>query len=113
MSNPSSHRPTSATATAAGDVGDFVEVYTTDNDIAAGFVADRILGSSGIVSVKHDRRSRAIAAPASLPGVIGIAVSESDAARARQLIAEARTDGMLPDGDDATSSGPEEEEGIA
>src|SRR4051812_4062119 len=96
MSHPSSPQPTSSILGA--DVGDFVEVYATDNDIAAGVVADRILGVKGIVSVKHDRRSRAIAAPASLPGVIGIAVRGSDAERARQLIAEARQDGILPDG---------------
>ena len=111
MSNPSSHQPTSSTM--GGGVGDFVEVYATDNDIAAGFVADRILAAQGIVSVKHDRRSRAIAAPAALPGVIAIAVNASDASRARQLIAEARTDGVLPDDDANSDDGSEEEEGIA
>lgn len=110
MSSSSSHKTT--TSILGADVGDFVEVFATDNDIAAGFVADRILGANGIVSVKHDRRSRAIAAPASLPGVIGIAVNISDAERARRLIAEARTDGVLPSDGDGESDGGTEE-GIA
>src|SRR4051794_39649395 len=80
------------------DARTLVEVYHTDNDLAAGFVVDEILRPAGIDAYQHERRSRSIMAPASMPGEIGIAVPSHQAAAARQRLIEARQDGVLPDG---------------
>jgi hypothetical protein len=75
-----------------------VEVYHTDNDLAAGFVVDEVLRPAGIRAICHDRRSHSIYAPASLPGEIGIAVAKDQAVAARKRLAAAQRDGVLPAG---------------
>lgn len=90
---------------------DLVEVYATDNDMAAGLIIDEILAPAGIPAYPHDRRSHAIPAPAAMPGEIGIAVPAAMARRAEALLREARSDGVLSDG--GGTLGEEEEEGRA
>jgi hypothetical protein len=82
------------------DAANFTEVYRTGNDFVANLIISEILGPAGITAYGHDRRSHALPAPASMPGEIGIAVPETQAERARQLLREARTDGVImEDGD--------------
>ncbi len=71
------------------------EVYCTDNEFAATVAIDEVLGAEGITAFRHDRRSHAIPAPASMPGQIGIAVPESLADEARSLLRQALLDGVL------------------
>lgn len=74
-----------------------VEVYRVADDLSAGLVIDEVLAPAGIPAVTHDRRSHALPAPASMPGAIGIAVPEELAERAREVLREARRDGVLLD----------------
>ena len=76
------------------------EVYSTDSDIAATIAIDQVLGAEGIRAFRHDRRSHAIPAPASMNGQIGIAVPEGLAEEARDLLREARANGILLDDGD-------------
>jgi hypothetical protein len=62
-------------------------------------VIDEILGPQGVYAALHDRRSRSVPAPASMSGVLGVAVVDSEAPRARRLLAEARRDEALLTGD--------------
>ncbi|MCS6914370.1 MAG: hypothetical protein RMK29_06415 [Myxococcales bacterium] len=89
---------------------DLVEVYATDNDLAAGLIIDEILAPAGIPAYPHDRRSHAIPAPAAMPGEIGIAVPSALASRAKALLREARRDGVLSDGGGALREGGETEQ---
>lgn len=77
------------------EADNLTEVYRTDNSIAASVAIDEILGPAGIEAYQHDRQSHAIPAPVSMPGEIGIAVPRTMAERARKLLREARTDGIL------------------
>lgn len=76
-----------------------VEVFHTSDEMVARMVIDEILGPEGIPAVSHDRRSRALFAPASMPGEIGVAVPQDLAATARELLRQAREDGELDDED--------------
>ena len=76
-----------------------VEVYRTDNEIAAIFVRDEILGPAGIYAALHNRVSTMLSAPAAMPGQIGIAVAAEHAPGARTRLQSARKDGVLLDGD--------------
>jgi hypothetical protein len=82
----------------APDPETLVEVYRTDNEMAALFVRDEILGPVGIFVALHNRRSASFMAPASMPGEIGIAVAADQAAVARTRLKAARQDGALLDG---------------
>ena len=76
--------------------GELVEVFRVDNDFAVGAVIDEILAPAGIEAFRHDRRSHALPMPFTLSGEVGVAVDRSVAARARELLREARADGALP-----------------
>lgn len=83
------------------DSGTFVEVYSTDNEIVARMVMDELLRPQGLVPALHDRRSHSVPAPAAMAGTLGVAVRDSDASRARELLREAQNDKILySDGED-------------
>lgn len=92
---------------------DLVEIYRADSDIAASVVMDEILGPAGIRAYRHDRRSHALPAPASMPGEIGIAVSMARADEARTLLREALRDGVLPADGDGGMTDEEDDTGVA
>jgi hypothetical protein len=81
------------------DASTLVEVYRTDNEMAALFVRDEILGPVGIFTTLHNRRSGSIVAPASMSGSIGVAVPADQVEPARARLRTARQDGMLVDGE--------------
>jgi hypothetical protein len=95
---PDSHRP-GHHKHAAPDAASLVEVYHCDSDLVANIVIDEVLRPAGIFAARHDRRSHAIVAPASMPGQLGIAVPTEQAAAARKRLASARRDGVLLDGE--------------
>ncbi|MSP59851.1 MAG: hypothetical protein EXR72_05840 [Myxococcales bacterium] len=78
---------------------ELVEVYRTDNEMAANVVIDELLAPAGIDAFRHDRRSHALPIPSSFPGQMGIAVDRSLADRARDVLREAKSDGVLMDDD--------------
>ena len=81
--------------------GAFVEVYSTDNELVARMVMDELLRPQGLVPALHDRRSHSVPAPAAMAGTLGVAVRDSEAARARELLREAQNDKILySDGED-------------
>lgn len=91
---------------------ELVEVYRTDNAMAADVVVEQILGTVGITAYKHDRRSNLLPAPVSMPGEIGVAVPAELAESARIRLREARADGVLmDDGHLVEEIGDEDEEG--
>ena len=81
----------------APDVSSLVEVFRTDVEIVAMMVQDELLQPAGIYAALHDRRSHSMPAPASMTGGLGIAVPEIDAARAREVLRQARIDKILLD----------------
>lgn len=81
------------------DPESLVEVYRTDNEMAALFVRDEILAPVGIYTALHNRRSGSIVAPASMSGSIGVAVPGDQAEAARSRLKVARKDGVLLDGE--------------
>jgi hypothetical protein len=81
------------------DPESLVEVYRTDNEMAALFVRDEILAPVGIFTALHNRRSGSIVAPASMSGSIGVAVPGDQADSARSRLRVAKTDGVLLDGE--------------
>ena len=91
---------------------ELVEVYETDNEMAARAVIDEILGPAGIDAFLHDRRSRAIVAPAAMPGEVAVAVPAHLVARAQEALREARRDGFLTeDGQLAPVESGDDDEG--
>lgn len=90
--------PKSSSSSELPDPESLVEVYRTDNEIAALFVRDEILAPVGIYTALHNRRSGSIVAPASISGSIGIAVPGEQAEAARSRLQTAFKDGVLLDG---------------
>jgi hypothetical protein len=87
----------------------WVEVYNTRNEFAAQTVAAEVLESNDIPTIQHDRRSHSIPAPATMAGEIGIAVPESRARQARELLHEAMRNGLILDGEVIDADGDEGE----
>ncbi len=77
------------------DMGAFVEVFSTDNEMVARMIIDEILRPQGLRAGLHDRRSHSMPAPASMAGTLGVAVPEEEAAQARTLLREAQKDKIL------------------
>lgn len=91
---------------------ELVEVYRTDNAMAADVVVTQILGTVGITAYKHDRRSNLLPAPVSMPGEIGVAVPAGLAEAARTRLREARADGVLMEEGYVVEEVEDEEGGI-
>lgn len=77
------------------EMGTFVEVFSTDNEMVARMIIDEILRPQGLRAGLHDRRSHSMPAPASMAGTLGVAVPEEEAAQARTLLREAQKDKIL------------------
>jgi hypothetical protein len=65
---------------------DYVEVYSTDDQVEAFRLVDAVLRPAGIEAVIRDRMAHALPAPASQPGGYFIAVPAADRDRALELI---------------------------
>ena len=72
-----------------------VEVYRCSSELEFGRAVAEVLEPEGIDGYRRDRASHSLPAPDSETGGLFIAVPEADAARARQLLREALSDGAL------------------
>ena len=81
----------------APDVRTLVEVFTTDDEMVARLVIDEILRPQGLYAALHDRRSHSMPAPATMAGTLGVAVPQSAAQKARQILLQAQHDKVLLD----------------
>jgi hypothetical protein len=94
------------------DEEEMVEVYRCSTELEANRAIVEVLGPEAIEAYLRDRVSRALPAPDAEPGGLFIAVPDSQAARARELLREALEDGAL-DGDEGEVIESESGEGSA
>jgi len=79
----------------ADDGDELVEVFRTTDELAARAAIDEVLGPLGIEAFVRDRVSRALPAPASMPGNYFVAVPIARASEAAAALGEALTDGAI------------------
>ena len=72
-----------------------IEVFRTQDQMAAQTAIDEVLEPLGIDGFIHDRVSHALPAPASMPGGYFVAVPSERVAEAAQALRDAITDGAI------------------
>ena len=82
-------------ADAASEREELVEVYRCTLELEVNRVIDELLAPAGVECFVHDRTSHSLPAPSSGTGDYFVAVPRAQAAQAREILAQARSDGEL------------------
>jgi hypothetical protein len=77
------------------DTENMVQVYRCSNELEVGRAVAEVLRPEGIEGFVSDRTDRTLPTPATQAGAFFVSVSEKDAEKARQLLADALDDGAL------------------